>query len=157
MSPGQVIDGLSMTAFFSERCLGNTAFPDPLSDYYLTNDTVDACRLAGPVNSPRLADLYEWSGERWADGNSLYTRYNHALPPRYPSCLLGGSQDYDSQAVVTATSRHPGGLNLMTGDGSVRFVKASVTRKRLDGPGHGRGGRGDRCEWLLRADLFQRL
>ena len=127
VSPGQVTDGLSMTAFFSERCLGNTAVPDPLSDYYLTNETVDECRLAGPVNSPRLTDPYEWSGDRWADGNSLYTRYNHAFPPGYPSCLLGGSQDYDSQTVVTATSRHPGGVNVMTGDGSVRFVKASVS------------------------------
>ena len=127
VAPGQVTDGLSMTAFFSERCLGNTAAPDPLSDYYLTDDTVDACRPAGPANSPRLTDAYEWSGERWADGNSLYARYNHALPPGYPSCLLGGSQDYDSQTVVTATSRHPGGVNLMTGDGSVRFVKASVS------------------------------
>ena len=87
---------------------------------------MDECRLAGPANSPRLTDPYEWSGDRWADGNSLYTRYNHALPPGYPSCLLGGSQDYDSQTVVTATSRHPGGVNLMTGDGSVRFVKASI-------------------------------
>jgi prepilin-type N-terminal cleavage/methylation domain-containing protein len=127
VSPGKVTDGLSMKAFFSERCLGSTAVPDPLSDYYLTDDTVDACRLAGPVNSPRLTDPYEWSGDRWADGNSLYTRYNHALPPGYPSCLLGGSQDYDSQTVVTATSRHPGGVNVMTGDGSVRFVKASVS------------------------------
>jgi prepilin-type N-terminal cleavage/methylation domain-containing protein len=127
VSPGQVTDGLSMTAFFSERCLGSTALPDPLSDYYLTNETVAECRLAGPASSPRLTDAYEWSGERWADGNSLYTRYNHALPPGFPSCLLGGSQDYDSQTVVTATSRHPGGVNLMTGDGSVRFVKASVS------------------------------
>ena len=127
VSPGQVTDGLSMTAFFSERCLGCTAVADPLSDYYLTNERVDECRLAGPANAPRLTDLYEWSGDRWADGNSLYTRYNHALPPGYPSCLLGGSQDYDSQTVVTATSRHPGGVNLMTGDGSVRFVKASVS------------------------------
>ncbi|MFI5455668.1 MAG: DUF1559 domain-containing protein [Isosphaerales bacterium] len=127
VSPDRVTDGLSMTAFFSERCLGDTAVPDPLSDYYLTNDTVAECRLAGPANSPRLTDPYEWSGGRWADGNSLYARYNHTLPPGYPSCLLGGSQDYDSQTVVTATSRHPGGVNVMTGDGSVRFVKASVS------------------------------
>jgi prepilin-type processing-associated H-X9-DG protein len=34
---------------------------------------------------------------------------------------------YLEQTVVTATSRHPGGVNVMTGDGSVRFVKASVS------------------------------
>jgi prepilin-type N-terminal cleavage/methylation domain-containing protein len=140
VSPGQVTDGLSNTAFFSERCLGNTAAPDALSDYYLTNESVDECRLAGPTNSPRLADPYEWSGDRWADGNSLYTRYNHVFPPGYPSCLLGGSQDYDSQTVVTATSRHPGGVNLMTGDGSVRFVKESISASVWTALGTAAGG-----------------
>ena len=87
---------------------------------------MDECRTADPANLPRLTDPYEWSGDRWADGNSLYTRYNHTFPPGYPSCLLGGSQDYDSPTGVTATSRHHGGVNLMTGDGSVRFVKTSI-------------------------------
>jgi prepilin-type processing-associated H-X9-DG protein len=30
---------------------------------------------------------------------------------------------------VTATSRHPGGVNLLMGDGSVRFIKQSVAQK----------------------------
>jgi hypothetical protein len=54
-----------------------------------------------PTLSAATKHAHEWSGDRWADGNSLYTRYNHTSPPGYPSCLLGGSQDYDSQAVVT--------------------------------------------------------
>jgi prepilin-type processing-associated H-X9-DG protein len=40
--------------------------------------------------------------------------------------LLGGSQDYDSQVVVTVTSRHPGGVNVILGDGSCRFIKQSI-------------------------------
>ena len=27
---------------------------------------------------------------------------------------------------MTATSRHPGGVHLMTGDGSVRFVRTAI-------------------------------
>ena len=87
---------------------------------------MDECRGAGPLTTPRLVDPHEWSGERWVDGNALYTRYSHVLPPNQPGCLLGGSQDYDCQAVVTATSRHPGGVHLMTGDGSVRFVRTAI-------------------------------
>lgn len=50
----------------------------------------------------------------------LYTRYNHVFPPNYPSCLLGGTIDYDSRVIVTATSRHPSGVNMATVDGAVR-------------------------------------
>jgi prepilin-type N-terminal cleavage/methylation domain-containing protein len=126
VAPAAIADGLSLTAAFSERCLGNTAAPEPLADFYLVGLTVDECRGAGPLTSPRLVDPHEWSGERWADGNALYTRYSHALTPGRPGCLLGGSQDYDCQAVVTATSRHPGGIHLLSGDGAVRFIKAAI-------------------------------
>jgi prepilin-type processing-associated H-X9-DG protein len=34
--------------------------------------------------------------------------------------------DLTGQAVVSATSRHPGGVNLLLGDGSVRFVRDAV-------------------------------
>jgi prepilin-type N-terminal cleavage/methylation domain-containing protein len=126
VSPSRITDGLSMTAFFCERCLGDSVSPDPLSDYYLTGDMISDCSAAGPSQMPRLTDPNEWSGERWADGNALYTRYQHIFPPGSPSCLLGGSQDYDSQVVVTATSRHPGGVNLILADGSYRFIKQSI-------------------------------
>jgi Protein of unknown function (DUF1559) len=41
--------------------------------------------------------------------------------------LLGGVQDFDSPTLVTVTSRHPSGVNLAVADGSVRFVKSSVS------------------------------
>ena len=119
-------DGTTNTAAFSERCLGNPSKPDPLSDYYLTDDNPSSCLTAGPTTTPRYTNILEWSGGRWGDGNVFYTRYQHTLPPLMPSCILGGSEDYDSQVLVTATSRHPGGVNVLLADGSVRFVKRGV-------------------------------
>jgi prepilin-type N-terminal cleavage/methylation domain-containing protein/prepilin-type processing-associated H-X9-DG protein len=121
-----ITDGTSNTAVFSERCLGNSYSPDLLADYYLTDNQISSCLAAGPLTTPRFTLPREWSGERWGDGDMLYTRYHHIFPPKRPSCILGGTQDYDSPDLVTATSRHPGGVNLMLADGSVRFVKETV-------------------------------
>jgi dolichyl-phosphate beta-glucosyltransferase len=138
--PAMVRDGLSQTAAFSERCLGGLNQPDALSDYYLTGITVPGCRLAGGPAWPRLMDPYMGSGGRWGDGNVLYSRYHHILPPQSPSCLLGGSTDYGSPVVVTATSRHPGGVNLLLGDGSARFVRGTVAEATWQALGTVAGG-----------------
>lgn len=119
------LDGLSMTAEFSERCLGESSRRDSLSDIYLTPTGTLTC---GPIDeaTPRLTRANEWSGERWADGNVVYTRYHHIRPPNSPSCLPGALADFGSPAMVAATSRHPGGVNVATADGSVRFVREGV-------------------------------
>ena len=119
-------DGTSQSSVFSERCLGDSNAVNPPGDYYLVDNSVNSCRAVKHDVTPRFTYPNEWSGERWADGNALYTRFHHILPPMKPSCILGGSEDYDSQVVVTATSRHSGGVNLLTADAAVRFVKMTV-------------------------------
>jgi dolichyl-phosphate beta-glucosyltransferase len=122
----QVRDGTSRTAAFSERCLGSDEAGDAASPYYMTPPDLAACRLADPVKTPRLADPYARSGDRWGDGNALFSRYHHILPPNEKSCLLGGDRDYGSPVVITASSRHPGGVHVLRLDGSVDFVRSSV-------------------------------
>jgi prepilin-type N-terminal cleavage/methylation domain-containing protein/prepilin-type processing-associated H-X9-DG protein len=124
--PSAVSDGLSNTAFFSERCIHKPGPVDPKADYLLTADTVGSCTAADPMTSPALDVVLQRHGYRWADGNIVYTRYTSLLPPNGVSCILGGSSDFESPIVSTASSRHPGGVNLLLGDGSVRFVKQTI-------------------------------
>src|SRR5262249_13818448 len=63
----------------------------------------------------------------WVDGTYNHGLYNHAATPnsRNPDCLVTfNSVTYGWKA---ARSRHPGGANVMFGDGSVRFAKNSVS------------------------------
>ena len=47
--------------------------------------------------------------------------------PNSPSCNFG-DDDYRSPVIVTATSRHAAGVQVMNFDGSVRFVKQTVAQ-----------------------------
>jgi prepilin-type processing-associated H-X9-DG protein len=122
-------DGTSNTAIFSERCLGTLTRIDPKGDYYVTGTAVAECDQADPAATPRADNPLEQSGGRWSDGNICYTRYQHILTPNRNSCYLGGIVDNDGPILTTATSRHNGGVNMSTADGSVRFVKDSVNVK----------------------------
>lgn len=125
-------DGTSNTALFSERCLGDPMVLDSKGDYYDLSSTVGSlaveCAKVGPATAVRIESHGEWSGQRWADGNVFYTRYHHVLSPNHPSCN-SAEDDFTGEAVVTATSRHPGGVNLLRADGSVRFVRDTINAK----------------------------
>lgn len=70
VNPASVRDGLSQTAFFSERCLGDSARPDPLSDYYITDPTLSTCLNAGRVD--RRAGSATSNGRANAGGTEGY-------------------------------------------------------------------------------------
>lgn len=121
----QITDGTSNTALFSERCLGVRSSADVKADYYMSGSNANLCQHVTPGVSARYLVPHELSGQRWGDGALFYTRYNHIFPPNMPSCLLGNTTDYGSE-VVSASSRHPGGVNLATVDGSIHFIKNSI-------------------------------
>jgi prepilin-type N-terminal cleavage/methylation domain-containing protein/prepilin-type processing-associated H-X9-DG protein len=80
----------------------------------------------GMLNTTSVAD---WRGMRWADGGMTYTGFQTILPPNAPNCVSGGG-DADG-GTLSAQSYHPGGVNALMGDGSVRFVSETIDTGNL--------------------------
>ncbi|MDR3620580.1 MAG: DUF1559 domain-containing protein [Paludisphaera borealis] len=91
-----------------------------------------------------IADHRGW---RWADGTSGFTMFNTIQTPndsqfRFGGCRFGcGSGcNMDSGFSYGASSNHSGGVNTLLADGSVRFVKDSISRPIWWGLGTRDGG-----------------
>ncbi len=72
-------------------------------------------------------------GESWFYSGLHFTNYNHCEPPNPPfdDCSFDNATEGLHARTIhsgsfAATSRHPGGVNAMLMDGSIRFVKNSI-------------------------------
>ena len=61
-------------------------------------------------------------GRRWGDAHSIYTTFFAVMPPNSPTCSTNG----ETWAMPTASSYHPGGVNVALCDGSVRFISETI-------------------------------
>jgi prepilin-type processing-associated H-X9-DG protein len=91
---------------------------------------VEKCRAAFNASATGIGDH---RGYRWAHGITGYTMFNTIQPPNdtFGACRLdGGPNNYpDDGFVYDASSAHPGGVNVLFCDGSVRFVKSTISRR----------------------------
>jgi prepilin-type N-terminal cleavage/methylation domain-containing protein/prepilin-type processing-associated H-X9-DG protein len=123
---GDIIDGLSNTAAFSERIIndGSNGLLSPYSDIFassakpLTAD--EAITVCGQVNINNLATQFPaFMGAPWIDGKH---GYQHVDRPNTRSCGFNTC----GRAMMNATSWHPGGVQVGLCDGSVQYVKNEV-------------------------------
>lgn len=132
-------DGLSNTLLASEHLVGDD------NDNVLAN---------GKTSEPREASNPSWSefptqsdlntfgatceaatahngtnGQHWMMPLPTQTALNTIAPPnwKFPNCQTSGSGiAADRDGVYTPRSRHPGGVNCVAGDGSVRFITETI-------------------------------
>ncbi len=130
-------DGASNTAIFSEWVKGQAApigrAPNGLGEVYNLGENSNFyptdyqfARLCNTVPITSANQQWQWKGEWWAFGATMI--YSHTQTPNRTSCVYHDINQ-DGRGTITmaaASSNHPGGVNLLLMDGSVRFVKSVV-------------------------------
>jgi prepilin-type N-terminal cleavage/methylation domain-containing protein/prepilin-type processing-associated H-X9-DG protein len=151
-----ITDGSSNTAMFAE--VMRTTHPWPavanvrdntviILDASVTSATDNDARATGSCASgtPWNSSI-KYVGLQFARNLTGTTTYTHTLPPNWNRLVSSGNQQYncgDTAIVyqhVAASSYHTGGVNLVMGDGSVRFVRDSLDFASWQSMGSRAGG-----------------
>lgn len=149
------LDGTSNTVAFAEGLVGDATNPLPshrnnaitgvtaaataeafdasaLSWQNVIVPALNACTVAyqaGVVNVDFRGD----TGLRWGYGSTAYTLFQTVVPPNSKQYPWNTCEDQcvgcnlNAGTFVNAQSNHPGGVNVMLADGSVRFIKDSIS------------------------------
>jgi prepilin-type N-terminal cleavage/methylation domain-containing protein/prepilin-type processing-associated H-X9-DG protein len=97
-----------------------------------------------PTTLGSWGDNRSWIGEQWCTGMPGRTLGTSLLPPNspYPNADINtwGQGDWDTPGMWNFSSYHPGGANMMMGDGSVKFIKNSLSMQTIWQIGSASGG-----------------
>jgi hypothetical protein len=143
-----VTDGTSNTAIFSEYVRGKAGGSTQDGLFQIYQDTTDSakvaaatatiaanCQAAKTVSLPTTTLLsssdslkgVDWLFQHCGSGGC----YSHIQTPNKKACYFTGSKTagHPTDTIIGASSYHAGGVNVGILDGSVRFVKDSISQK----------------------------
>lgn len=129
-SDSDIRDGMSTTAFFSEKLRGNGT-PDPRTDMFIIphqtsrDATYTTCNSLNPATATPLTSKWGFS---WVMGENCCTQYNHVEVPNGRTCGgIGFPGTMTNMAMqVPPSSHHKGGAHTLFGDGKISFISDSV-------------------------------
>ncbi len=129
VSMSYISDGTSNTVMLGEMVVGGR--PGELPGGVALNMQTPSpagCMARIDPNNPRMLTPPVQDSSRPVGGRAWYglpnfTGFATMVPPNGPSCLftLDGAE-----FMGTASSRHPGGVNIAMADGSVRFISQTI-------------------------------
>ena len=145
VSLANILDGTSNTAAFGEWVKGNDGRGATGQNLVYV---IPSYANGGPAGDDRACQAsvtpkWDFKGEYWTlQDSGRGGPYYHVLTPNRHDCATGaGDLDYGSvDSFIGASSAHPGGVNLLLMDGSVRFVKNGVGQPVWLGLGTRSGG-----------------
>jgi prepilin-type N-terminal cleavage/methylation domain-containing protein/prepilin-type processing-associated H-X9-DG protein len=146
-----ITDGSSNTVAFSESLVGSgsgarlrttgpnvdglTAVLDVSANPAQIATILQQCNASFATALTSNSGYHGSRGKYWAWGAEAESLFNTIVPPNsttspWESCRFGcggcGWDSTDHSNIANATSNHPGGCNVLMGDGSVRFVKSTL-------------------------------
>jgi prepilin-type N-terminal cleavage/methylation domain-containing protein/prepilin-type processing-associated H-X9-DG protein len=144
-----ITDGTSNTIAYAEALCGSTSFSGPVRSNGTVIGTGSAIQLLD-VNSVGLAVLQgdlancatafktkfgaDDRGYRWGAGITGFTFFNTVMTPngggqyQFNGCRADGCCDQTNGAhYLPASSNHPGGVNVLFCDGSIKFIKNTIS------------------------------
>jgi prepilin-type N-terminal cleavage/methylation domain-containing protein/prepilin-type processing-associated H-X9-DG protein len=133
-----IVDGTSNTVAFSEIVKGVGAFANNLDNLFPSATPVpltvassgvaqtdyNNCKAGVPRTVSANTGGFPF-GACWWWGRSGQNRFTGVMPPNGFSCDFNVNSDSDTDA-ITAGSRHPGVVNVLMMDGSVRGIKSTI-------------------------------